>query len=218
MSQVDKVRALEGVIAKHDATKCELGSFRELVEEVTITKSSSYNVDRRYRMEERKEELSGVSAKVDNDSGSIRAIAPHELERVEEDEDRRMRRVKLRRPRTINVCTPQSRHRLSTNYSSIPRCSRINSNRPLSYRAHCKRSEPPHKAPYQHLNLKSSRKFGLQLWHLRHLQNQNPHPRHPSLAQILSDWKRPSTGNGDPYMENGHRNANDSHVKSGRVK
>jgi hypothetical protein len=40
VSHINKVRSLEGVIAKHDAIKREIGVLMELVEKATTTKSS----------------------------------------------------------------------------------------------------------------------------------------------------------------------------------
>jgi hypothetical protein len=88
VSHVEKVRTLEGVIAEHDPIKREIGALRELVEKGAATKSSGDHVDTQNREQEREEEFGGVSAEVDDDdSRSIWTIVPHELERVEEDED-----------------------------------------------------------------------------------------------------------------------------------
>jgi len=125
----------------------------------------------------------------------------------------------------IDVCTPQSSHLLPTSFSSVSRCSRINSNRPSSFRARCKRSTPPHKAPFQHSNPKlfplkvwSNPKLHLHLRHLCHLHNLNPHT--PIIRVSLPTRNRPSKGSGGPYEKNGHRNANDSRLRarSGRIK
>jgi len=108
------VCALEGIIAKHDAIKCEVGPPRDPVEKMMTTKSGVDSENGWNREEEREEEFSGGSAEVDDDSVIIRTIVPHELERFEEEdeeqmvkeekederEERRMRRVELGRPRT----------------------------------------------------------------------------------------------------------------------
>jgi hypothetical protein len=80
-SHVDKVRALEGVIAEHDAITREISKLRELVEKMTM--KSLGGSDNGWKSgEEGEEEFGGVTAEVnDDDSRSIRTIVPHELER-----------------------------------------------------------------------------------------------------------------------------------------
>ena len=80
-SHVNKARALEGVIAKHDAIKREISVLREPVEKTTtMKKSSGDNENGRDGEEEGEEHSGGVSAEVDKDSRHIRTIVPHELE------------------------------------------------------------------------------------------------------------------------------------------
>src|SRR5882762_1534334 len=114
VSHVNKVHALEGVIAEHDAIKDEIGVLRELVEKVTTAMSSGDNGDGWNHEEKGEEGFGGPSAEVDDDdSRSIRTIVWHKLERVEEEdeeqmakqeeeeeEERRMRGVEHGRPRT----------------------------------------------------------------------------------------------------------------------
>lgn len=108
--------------------------------------------------EEGGKEFGGAPAEVDDDgSRSIRTILPQELERVEEEheeqmvkaakqeeEERRTRRVQLGRPRTpkpIGLGMPHlSEYGNRCFHSPKP---------PSGYRARCKCSTPPHKAPYQ---------------------------------------------------------------------
>jgi hypothetical protein len=81
------VRALEGVIAEHDAIKCEIGILRELVEKTTTTNSSGDNENG----QNREEEVGGTSAKVDDDdSRGIQTIVLHESKRVEEEYEEQM--------------------------------------------------------------------------------------------------------------------------------
>ena len=113
---VDKVRALEGVLAEHDAMKREVSLLRELVEKTA-------GRDFRDTAREAEEDFGSAGARSDDDDDarSVRTIVPHELERVEEEdedqiarqeqqrdqqeededhEERRRRRVELGRPRT----------------------------------------------------------------------------------------------------------------------
>jgi hypothetical protein len=90
-NHVDKVRALEGVIAECNAIKQEVGLLRQLIEKMTNN----------YVCSREEEELG---------AGDDDAIVPRELERVEEEDEgwiekqeqqfRRMRRAELGRPRT----------------------------------------------------------------------------------------------------------------------
>jgi hypothetical protein len=112
-SHVDKIRALEGVLAEHEAIKREVSSLHEIMEErkreMESARSTSPSLVRRHE----KGEFVGEFEGDDDDAGSIRTIVPHELERVEEEdedqlaaeeeeaeEDRRRRREELGRPRT----------------------------------------------------------------------------------------------------------------------
>ena len=80
VSHVNKARALEGVIAKHDTIKREISVLRELVEKTTTMKSSGDNENGRDGEEEGEKHSGGVSAEIDKDSRHIRTIVPHELE------------------------------------------------------------------------------------------------------------------------------------------
>jgi hypothetical protein len=51
-SHVDKVHALEGIIAEHDTIKHDTGTLRELVEKLTIAKSSGDNENGQNREED----------------------------------------------------------------------------------------------------------------------------------------------------------------------
>jgi len=98
---IDKVSMLEGIIAKHDTIKHEIGLLRQLME-----KSTYHQCD-----QEQEEVFSAETVGADDDTRSIRTIIPHELEIVEEedeeqivkqeqleedeDEERRARRVEL---------------------------------------------------------------------------------------------------------------------------
>ena len=98
-SHVDKVRALESVFKEHEAIKREVSALRELVEH---SKASFSHPNHGH--------AEGESD--DDDARSIVTVIPHELERVEEedeeqlhlaeesDEDRSRRRAELGRPRT----------------------------------------------------------------------------------------------------------------------
>ncbi|KAH7921658.1 hypothetical protein BV22DRAFT_1132085 [Leucogyrophana mollusca] len=109
-SHVDKVRALEDMLAEHEAIKSEVASLREMVDE---QKRHADHIASRSPTRHRDERMHHAEFESDDDdAGSIRTIVPHELERVEEededqlvaeeedDEDRRRRRDELGRPRT----------------------------------------------------------------------------------------------------------------------
>jgi hypothetical protein len=72
-NHVDKVRALEGVITERDAIKQEVGLLRQLIEKMINNDARSCE----------EEELDAG----DDDTRSIGAIIPHELERVEEEDE-----------------------------------------------------------------------------------------------------------------------------------
>ena len=104
-SHIDKIRALEGALAEHEAMKREIGALREMMEE----RKRELEVELR-RDASRHHEDEQESEDIDDDARSIHTIIPHELERVveedeeqlraEEEEDRRRRREELGRPRT----------------------------------------------------------------------------------------------------------------------
>lgn len=111
-SHVDKVRALEDMLAEHDAIKSDIATLRELMDE----RKREFELLRHegaHRANEQHDELrSGRYRGDDDDTSSIHTVVPHTLERVdeededqlmneeEEDEDRRRRRDELGRPRT----------------------------------------------------------------------------------------------------------------------
>lgn len=78
-SHVDKVRALEGVVAEHDAVKREICALRELVEKVTTTKCSSDNENGRNREEGREEEFGST---LPRSMPTIRGVSDHHSARV----------------------------------------------------------------------------------------------------------------------------------------
>lgn len=113
-SHVDRVRALEDMLAEHEAIKSEIATLRgqmdERKREVELLQSeSNYS---RHRNNEYRGDLQGERyVGDDDDSASIHTVVPHELERVdeededqlvneEEDEDRRRHREEIGRPRT----------------------------------------------------------------------------------------------------------------------
>lgn len=104
---VDKVRALEGMLAEHDAIKQEVNSLRDAMEErkreMELFRFGSQSDRRRSHDDD-------ASDDDDDDARSIATVTPHELEPVdevdeeqvaaEEEEERRRRRDELGRPRT----------------------------------------------------------------------------------------------------------------------
>jgi hypothetical protein len=103
-SHVNKVRALEDMLAEHEAIKAEVAALRDLIHASSARSQhdNGMNVDL-----ER-----GRRGQDDDETSSIRTITPHELERVEEedeseeqdeseeDRERARRREELGRPRT----------------------------------------------------------------------------------------------------------------------
>ncbi|KAG1860899.1 hypothetical protein F4604DRAFT_1511700, partial [Suillus subluteus] len=103
-SHVNKVRALEDMLAEHEAIKAEVAALRDLIHASSARSQhdNGMNVDL-----ER-----GRHGQDDDEASSIRTITPHELERVEEedeseeqdeseeDRERARRREELGRPRT----------------------------------------------------------------------------------------------------------------------
>ncbi|KAH7909272.1 hypothetical protein BJ138DRAFT_1155658 [Hygrophoropsis aurantiaca] len=111
-SHIDKVRALEDMLAEHEAIKSEVAALREMMDE---QKRHAEHIAARSPTRHHKGHMHHTdfeSEGDDDDSSSIRTVVPHELERVEEededqlaaeeedDEDRRRRRDELGRPRT----------------------------------------------------------------------------------------------------------------------
>ncbi|KAG2033892.1 hypothetical protein BDR03DRAFT_648955 [Suillus americanus] len=103
-SHVNKVRALEDMLAEHEAIKAEVAALRDLIHASSARSQhdNGMNVD----LERGRHEQD------DDEASSIRTITPHELERVEEedeseeqdeseeDRERARRREELGRPRT----------------------------------------------------------------------------------------------------------------------
>ncbi|KAG1808906.1 uncharacterized protein BJ212DRAFT_1381390 [Suillus subaureus] len=103
-SHVNKVRALEDMLAEHEAIKAEVAALRDLIHASSARsqQDNGMNVD----LERGRREQD------DDEASSIRTITPHELERVEEedeneeqdeseeDRERARRREELGRPRT----------------------------------------------------------------------------------------------------------------------
>ncbi|KAF9240397.1 hypothetical protein BU15DRAFT_73990 [Melanogaster broomeanus] len=114
-SHVDKVRALEDMLAEHEAMKVEVASLRDLMDERKRDLETSRHAagsSSNHRDVQHHDLRSSRYDDDDDDASSIHTIVPHELERVEEededqlvpededDEDRRRRREELGRPRT----------------------------------------------------------------------------------------------------------------------
>jgi hypothetical protein len=93
---VNKVHALEGVISEHDTIKRQIRLLRQLVE-----KSTHQQRD----WDQEQEGFSGAAADGgggaagdgadDDDARSIRTIVPHELERVEEEDEEQIARQEM---------------------------------------------------------------------------------------------------------------------------
>ncbi|KAI0067017.1 hypothetical protein BV25DRAFT_1820172 [Artomyces pyxidatus] len=109
-THVDKIRALEGKLAEHEAIKREVSSLREFME---AEKREQEEIRaRRRRADGRPEDDDSDFSADDDDTRSVTTVTPHELERVdeedeeqlaaeeEEEEERRRRRDELGRPRT----------------------------------------------------------------------------------------------------------------------
>ncbi|KIJ11103.1 hypothetical protein PAXINDRAFT_138122 [Paxillus involutus ATCC 200175] len=115
-SHVDKVRALEDMLAEHEAIKAEVASLRDFMDERKRELDSSSHAAGSPSRHHDGQLLNDLRRSRyqddDDDASSIHTIVPHELERVEEededqlvpeeedDEDRRRRRDELGRPRT----------------------------------------------------------------------------------------------------------------------
>ncbi|PCH39624.1 hypothetical protein WOLCODRAFT_110944 [Wolfiporia cocos MD-104 SS10] len=112
---VDKIRALEGMLAEHDAIKREVGAMRELMEErkremEALRPHSSSPPHRRRAHRPADDDAHDEQYSSDEDDArSISTVVAHALERVDEededqlaaeDEERRRRRDELGRPRT----------------------------------------------------------------------------------------------------------------------
>ncbi|KAF8137168.1 hypothetical protein EV363DRAFT_1253657 [Boletus edulis] len=115
-THVDKVRALEDMLAEHEAIKVEVASLRELMDEhkreLEHSRHAAGSPSGDHDDQHHGDMRNGGYQADDDDAASIRTILPHGLERVdEEDEDqlgpeeedeeeRRRRREELGRPRT----------------------------------------------------------------------------------------------------------------------
>ncbi|THH16715.1 hypothetical protein EW146_g3966 [Bondarzewia mesenterica] len=109
-SHVDKIRALEGMLAEHEAIKREVSALRELMEEEK--RELDLVRGRRRSGTLRADDHEDIDFGADDDDArSIATVTPHELERVEEEdelqmaaeeeeEEYRRRREELGRPRT----------------------------------------------------------------------------------------------------------------------
>jgi hypothetical protein len=115
-THVDKVRALEDVLAEHEAIKAEVASLRELMDEhkreSEIFRHAAGSPSGHHDAQLHADMRNGTYPDDDDDAASIHTIVPHGLERVDEededqlaaededDEERRRRREELGRPRT----------------------------------------------------------------------------------------------------------------------
>ena len=109
------MRALEDMLAEHEAIKTEVASLRELIDErkreLEVSRHATNSPSGRHDAQHHDLRNGGYRTG-DDDSASIHTIVPHGLGRVEEededqlipeeedDEDRRRRREELGRPRT----------------------------------------------------------------------------------------------------------------------
>ena len=114
-THVDKVRALEDMLAEHEAIKAEVASLRELMDErkreLEISRHAAGSPSGHHDAHH-DDMRNGSYQADDDDASSIHTIVPHGLERVEEededqlapedddDEERRRCREELGRPRT----------------------------------------------------------------------------------------------------------------------
>ena len=115
-SHVDKVRALEDMLAEHEVIKSEVASLRELMDErkreLEVSRRTAGSPSGHHGVQHHDDLRNGGYRADDDDATSIHTIIPHSLERVEEededqlvpedddDDDRRRRREELGRPRT----------------------------------------------------------------------------------------------------------------------
>lgn len=113
-THVDKVRALEDMLAEHEAIKADVASLRDLIDErkreLEVSRRSTSSPSAHH--DQHHGDLRNGYRADDDDASSIHTIVPHGLGRVEEededqlvpeeedDEDRRRRREELGRPRT----------------------------------------------------------------------------------------------------------------------
>ena len=103
-SHIDKIHALEGAIAEHEAIKNEIRALREMTEEQKCELEVELGRDASCHHDDEQE-----NEDIDDDARSTHTIIPHQLGRVveedqlraeEEEEDWRWRREELGRPQT----------------------------------------------------------------------------------------------------------------------
>lgn len=115
-SHVDKVRALEDMLAEHEAIKAEVASLRELMDErkreLEMSRHAAGSPSGHHDAQHHGDMRNGSYQADDDDASSIHTIIAHGLESVEEededqlvpededDEERQRRREELGRPRT----------------------------------------------------------------------------------------------------------------------
>ncbi|KAG6898480.1 hypothetical protein C0993_006583 [Termitomyces sp. T159_Od127] len=89
-THVDKIRALEGVFAEQESIKSEVRALREMME----SKRREAEAEGEHCVEPRggfdEEEDEEAAAQDDSDVRSIRTIVPHELERVDEEDEEQL--------------------------------------------------------------------------------------------------------------------------------
>ncbi|GJE86722.1 FHA and PRK00409 domain-containing protein [Phanerochaete sordida] len=87
-SHMDKIRSLEGMLAEHDAIKREVSAMRELMEErkreMELLRLQTQSPTNLRRQRSRSED---DYASDDDDARSIATVVPHELERVDEEDE-----------------------------------------------------------------------------------------------------------------------------------
>ncbi|EED83830.1 predicted protein [Postia placenta Mad-698-R] len=134
-SHVDKIRSLETMLAEHEAIKHEVGSLRELMEEMDMSRRRSGNPSGRHQYGHDDDMAHDQHYMSDDDDNvhSISTIVPHELDQVnkedeeqlaveEEEEQRRRRREELGCPRT-----PEPTGMATHSVAVSPACSRASS-------------------------------------------------------------------------------------------
>jgi hypothetical protein len=93
---VDKIRALEGMLAEHDAIKQEVSAMRELMEErkreIELLRLHTQSPSHHRRQGPSISDLSDefVPDDDDDDRRSINTVVPHELERVDEEDEEQL--------------------------------------------------------------------------------------------------------------------------------
>ncbi|KAG6879076.1 hypothetical protein C0992_005356 [Termitomyces sp. T32_za158] len=87
-THVDKIRALEGVFAEQESIKSEVRALREMMETKRREVEGEHCVEPRGGFDEEEDEESSVQD--DGDVRSIRTIVPHELERVDEEDEEQL--------------------------------------------------------------------------------------------------------------------------------